>query len=215
MMYRCVDAAAITLVHTCMPVPARSGAAGGGAAGAAATSGLIRLLPWRLGPARQLTASWLSAGGSNGLLPSRTAFASMKPTTTGDGTTSGSCSALPPTPPITRSGRGSWAPRGSGRAARRGWLVGAWCPQRLERGLIACLLAAETSGSDPLADLTTASLTGFYVRSASPNGPRHDGGRARRGAATVTVALTLVQRKRLYLAAALTSIFLTGSFFGR
>jgi len=60
-MYRCVDAAAITLVHTPMPPAARSGAAGGGAAGAAATSGLIRLLPWRLGQARQLTASWLLA----------------------------------------------------------------------------------------------------------------------------------------------------------
>ncbi len=68
-MYRCVDAAAITLVHTPMPPAVRSGAAGGGAADAAATSGLIRLLPWRLVPARQLTASWLSAGGSNGLLP--------------------------------------------------------------------------------------------------------------------------------------------------
>ena len=44
---------------------------------------------------------------------SRTAFASMKPTTTGDGTTSGSCSALEPTPPITRSGRGSLARRSS------------------------------------------------------------------------------------------------------
>ena len=129
-MYRCVGAAAITLAHTPMPLAARSGAAGGGAAGAAATSGLIRLLPWRLGPARQLTASWLSAGGSNGLLPSRTAFASMKPTTTGDGTTSGSCSALEPTLPITRSGRGSWARRDSGRATRRGWLLGVWCSRR-------------------------------------------------------------------------------------
>jgi len=51
-MYRCVDAAAITLVHTPMPLAARSGAAGGGTAGAAATSGLIRLLPWRLGQAQ-------------------------------------------------------------------------------------------------------------------------------------------------------------------
>ncbi len=63
-VYRCVDAAAITLVHTPVPLAARSGAAGGGAAGAAATSGLIRLLPRRLGPARQLTASWPLAGGS-------------------------------------------------------------------------------------------------------------------------------------------------------
>ncbi len=63
-MYRRVDAAAIPLVHTPVPLAARAGAAGGGAAGAAATSGLIRLLPRRLGPARQLTASWPLAGGS-------------------------------------------------------------------------------------------------------------------------------------------------------
>jgi hypothetical protein len=37
--------------------------AGGGAAGAAATPGRIRLLPWRLGPARQLAASWPEGPG--------------------------------------------------------------------------------------------------------------------------------------------------------
>ena len=51
-------AAATVPIRICTRVPARSGAAGGGAAGAAATPGRIRLLPWRLGPARQLTASW-------------------------------------------------------------------------------------------------------------------------------------------------------------
>jgi hypothetical protein len=46
------------LVHTTMSLAARSGAAGGDAAGAAATSGLIWLVLWRLGcSARQVTAS--------------------------------------------------------------------------------------------------------------------------------------------------------------
>jgi hypothetical protein len=52
-----VDAAAIMLMSTTMALAAQSGVAGGGAAGVAATSGSIQLLLWRLGRARQLSAS--------------------------------------------------------------------------------------------------------------------------------------------------------------
>ena len=48
----------IMLVHTTMSLAARPGAAGCGTAGAAATSGLIRLVSWRLGSsARRVPAS--------------------------------------------------------------------------------------------------------------------------------------------------------------
>jgi len=58
-MYRCVDAAAIMLVRTTMPLAAPPGVPGGVAAGAAATSGPIQLLPRRPGRTRQLPArSW-------------------------------------------------------------------------------------------------------------------------------------------------------------
>jgi hypothetical protein len=55
-MYRCVDAAAIMLVHTTMPLPAPSGAAGGAAAGAAAIPGSIQPTR-RLDPGRPLIAT--------------------------------------------------------------------------------------------------------------------------------------------------------------
>jgi len=56
-MYRRADAAAIMLMRTTMALAAPSGVAGGSAAGVAATPGSIQLLLWRLGRARQLSAS--------------------------------------------------------------------------------------------------------------------------------------------------------------
>ena len=58
-MYQCVDAVAIMLMRTTVPLAAPPGVPGGVAAGVAATSGSIQLPPRRPGRTRQLPArSW-------------------------------------------------------------------------------------------------------------------------------------------------------------